>query len=121
MGLALSEWHERVCEISVLSAQFYCEPKASLKNKKIMLKFFKKVRELTVHTTTWMNLKITMLNGRIQTKQKQSTHKGLHLYKAVEEQINLLLRDEKGGEKCIPNMHFINILLVSSMCLQNFN
>ena len=34
-----------------------------------MLKFFKKVRELTVHTT-WMNLKITMLNGRIQKKKK---------------------------------------------------
>ena len=54
-------------------------------------------------------------------KKKQSTHKGLHLYKALEEQINLLLRDEKGGEKCIPNMNFINILPVSSMCLQNFN
>ena len=35
-----------------------------------MLKFFKKVRELTVHTT-WMNLKITMLNGIIKKKKKK--------------------------------------------------
>lgn len=39
-----------------------------------MLKIFKKVRELTVHTT-WTNLKVTMLNGRIQTKQPKKKKK----------------------------------------------